>query len=76
MQNEITRFEQGVKVLECEKVLTCKFADMELSGQIDRIDRQENGLYVLDYKSGKYPTYTAKTVEKATDFLSWSFTIF
>jgi RecB family exonuclease len=68
VQNEIERFEQGAKVLECEKVLTCKFADMELSGQIDRIDKQENGLYVLDYKSGKYPTYTTKTLEKATDF--------
>lgn len=66
--NEIERFRSGVHVLECEKLLTCKQFGVELSGQIDRIDRVENGLYVLDYKSGKYPAYTAKTLEKATDF--------
>ncbi len=68
VENEIERFRSGVRVLECEKVLTCKHFDMQLSGQIDRIDEQENGLYILDYKSGKYPTYTAKTLQKATDF--------
>jgi inactivated superfamily I helicase len=68
VKNEISRFDEGTKVLECEKMLTCNFAGMELTGQIDRIDAQENGLYVLDYKSGKYPSYSSKTVEKATDF--------
>ena len=68
VENEIARFDEGTKVLECEKALTCNFAGMELTGQIDRIDTQENGLYVLDYKSGKYPSYSSKTVEKATDF--------
>ncbi|MDD2356918.1 MAG: PD-(D/E)XK nuclease family protein [Thiovulaceae bacterium] len=68
VENEIGRFTEGTKVFECEKELTCNYAGMELTGQIDRIDVQENGLYVLDYKSGKYPLYTAKTLEKATDF--------
>jgi inactivated superfamily I helicase/RecB family exonuclease len=68
VENEIERFNEGVKVLECEKTLTCNFAGMELTGQIDRIDTMDNGLYVLDYKSGRYPVYTAKSVEKATDF--------
>ena len=53
---------------DCEKSLTCNFAGATLGGQIDRIDRYDEKLYVLDYKSGKYPTYTPKTIEKATDF--------
>ena len=68
VSNEIERFTTGVSVKECEISLTCKFAGMSVNGQIDRIDSTENGLYVLDYKSGKYPQYTLKTLEKATDF--------
>jgi RecB family exonuclease len=41
---------------------------MELTGQIDRMDIKDERLFVLDYKSGKYPAYTTRTLEKATDF--------
>lgn len=68
VENEIERFHQGYEVLECEKTLTCKFFGMELTGQIDRLDVRDGKLYVLDYKSGKYPLFTKKTVENATDF--------
>ena len=68
VENEIERFQEGIEVAECEKSLTCNFAGMELGGQIDRIDKEGESLYVLDYKSGKYPVYTARTLEKATDF--------
>lgn len=66
--NEIERFHNGYRVKECEKNLTCKHEGFELTGQVDRIDTKDGKLYVLDYKSGKYPSYTPKTVEKATDF--------
>ncbi len=68
VENEIQRFAQGIEVVDCERSLTCNFAGMTLSGQIDRIDKVDDKLYVLDYKSGKYPVYTSRTVEKATDF--------
>ncbi|WP_345992729.1 PD-(D/E)XK nuclease family protein [Sulfurimonas sp. HSL-1716] len=68
VENEMQRFEQGYAVYDCEKSLTCKFAGMELTGQIDRIDIKEEKLFVLDYKSGKYPSYTTRTLQKATDF--------
>ncbi|MBU0633056.1 PD-(D/E)XK nuclease family protein [bacterium] len=68
IENEMLRFKDGIKVIECEKSLTCKFAGLELSGQIDRIDVVGESMYVLDYKSGKYPSYTVRTLEKATDF--------
>lgn len=64
---EIERFESA-EVLSCEESLTTVVRGIPLSGIIDRIDRRVDGLEVLDYKSGKYPIYTARTVEKAKDF--------
>ena len=65
--SEIERFKEA-EVLSCEKTLSAEVCGIRLSGQIDRIDRTLEGLEVLDYKSGNYPVYTARTVEKATDF--------
>lgn len=65
--SEIERFKEA-EVLSCEKMLSAEVCGIRLSGQIDRIDRTLEGLEVLDYKSGNYPVYTARTVEKATDF--------
>ncbi len=66
-ENEIMRF-QEVRVSACEKKLEREIRGITLAGVIDRIDRTVDGLEVLDYKSGKYTTYTLKTLEKATDF--------
>ncbi|MBE0498826.1 MAG: PD-(D/E)XK nuclease family protein [Campylobacterales bacterium] len=65
--SEIERFKEA-EVLSCEKRLSAEVCGIRLSGQIDRIDRTLEGLEVLDYKSGNYPIYTARTVDKATDF--------
>jgi ATP-dependent helicase/nuclease subunit B len=64
---EIARFKEA-EVLACEKELSTEVCGVTLTGRLDRIDRTLEGLEVLDYKSGKFPTYTARTVEKATDF--------
>lgn len=64
---EIRRFKETV-VTGCEENLTAQVRGIVLTGQVDRIDLTPDGLEVLDYKSGKYPVYTARTVEKATDF--------
>jgi RecB family exonuclease len=66
--NEMRRFEQGYVVERCEESLTCKHQGLTLYGKIDRIDRCDNRLEVLDYKSGSYTLYNAKNVEDATDF--------
>ena len=66
-ENEITRF-QEVRVHACEKKLECEARGIKLYGEIDRIDSTLDGLEVLDYKSGKYFTYTSRTLENATDF--------
>lgn len=67
-QKEIERFADGWQVKECEKILECSFAGMKLSGVIDRIDVKDAEMFVLDYKTGSYPLYTAKTFQDATDF--------
>ena len=67
MDNEIERFKEA-EVMACEKSLSKEVCGIRLHGNIDRIDRTLEGLEVLDYKSGSYPTYTARTVEKAKDF--------
>jgi len=67
-QKEVERFAQKWEVHRCEENLECRFHGITLSGQIDRIDKRDNEIFVLDYKTGKYPIYTAKNVHDATDF--------
>ncbi len=67
IDNEIERFKEA-EVIACEKSLSKEVCGIRLNGNIDRIDRTLEGLEVLDYKSGSYPKYTARTVDKATDF--------
>ncbi len=65
---EVERFERGFKVLHTEKKLSTPFCGMSLSGIIDRIDKKENAIEVLDYKTGSYELYTQKSVLQASDF--------
>jgi RecB family exonuclease/phosphoribosylformylglycinamidine (FGAM) synthase PurS component len=67
-EKEVERFADGWQVKECEKSLSCDFAGMQLSGVIDRVDVKDGDMFVLDYKTGSYPLYTAKTFPDATDF--------
>jgi RecB family exonuclease len=67
-QNEIEHFADGWQVQYCEKSLECSFAGLTLNGIIDRVDEKDGELFVLDYKTGNYPLYTAKTFTEATDF--------
>jgi len=67
IENEVERFKE-VEVMACEKSLSKEVCGIRLNGNIDRIDRTPEGLEVLDYKSGSYPTYTARTLGRATDF--------
>jgi RecB family exonuclease len=65
---EVERFKDGWVVDGCEISMTSEFAGLSITGQIDRLDAKENELYVIDYKTGKYPTYTKKNFTEATDF--------
>ena len=67
-QNEIKRFADGWRVEYCEKNFTREFAGITITGQLDRIDKKENEIFVLDYKTGKYPLYNKNNFMDATDF--------
>lgn len=65
---EVKRFHEGYKIIRKEESFQIHYKGFMLEGQIDRIDRYEGNLYVIDYKSGKVPKSTEKTLENATDF--------
>jgi len=65
---EVKRFAKGWRVEECEISAKTFHNGLMLQGKIDRIDSFEDTLAVIDYKTGKYTTYTPKTVSEATDF--------
>ena len=67
-QNEVKRFDEGYRVEQCEASLETEFAGITLVGQIDRVDKRADEVYVLDYKTGSYPLYTEKNFSEATDF--------
>jgi len=66
--NEIERFAQGWRVVQTEVYKTAPFAGMTIAGQIDRIDKKENAIEVLDYKTGSYTLYNKNNFTDATDF--------
>ena len=67
-KNEVERFKDGWRVFSCEQYYKCNFAGATLVGQIDRVDKKENEIFVLDYKTGKYPLYNKNNFTDATDF--------
>lgn len=67
-EQEVKRFDTGWHVQSCEQSFQRDFAGMKLVGQIDRVDKMKNEIYVLDYKTGKYPLYNKNNFTEATDF--------
>ncbi len=65
---EIKRFSDGWSVAYCEESMQVEFAGMTLIGQIDRIDRRDEEIKVLDYKTGSYKLYNKNNFTEATDF--------
>ncbi|MBR8461749.1 PD-(D/E)XK nuclease family protein [Campylobacter sp. faydin G-105] len=54
--NENAHFDDGYKVLECEKNIENTFCGVNIVGRIDRIDVRGDELCLIDYKSGKFDT--------------------
>lgn len=67
-REEVKRFSQGWHVAHTEELFEVPFHGLTLVGYIDRIDKRENEVTVLDYKTGSYPLYTQRNYKEATDF--------
>ncbi|SFV55285.1 FIG00388203: hypothetical protein [hydrothermal vent metagenome] len=65
---EIQRFVDGFEVHSCEESFSVEYAGMTLIGQIDRVDKRDNEIEVLDYKTGSYKLYSKNNFTEATDF--------
>lgn len=65
---EAKRYADGYRIYELEKSYNTSYKGFNLEGKIDRIDIKDNRLSVIDYKSGKIPTVTSRTIDKAVDF--------
>ncbi|MFT5660081.1 MAG: ATP-dependent helicase/nuclease subunit B [Sulfurimonas sp.] len=65
---EIERFKAKWKVHSCEESFEIPFAGATLIGQIDRIDKRDNEIYVLDYKTGSYTLNNKNNFTDAIDF--------
>jgi inactivated superfamily I helicase/RecB family exonuclease len=68
IRNEVARYEEGFRVIQKEFVHKVAYEGFMLEGQMDRIDEKEGELFVIDYKSGKVPTTSERTLESTVDF--------
>jgi len=66
--NDVERFKDGWVVVSCEDFFEINYHGMTLIGQIDRVDKRDNEIEVLDYKTGGYTLYNKNNFSDATDF--------
>jgi len=65
---EIKRFKEGWKVYKTEEFFKEPFCGMTIVGQIDRVDKRDNIIEVLDYKTGSYMLNNKNNFMDAVDF--------
>ncbi len=67
--NEVTRFKKGFKVIGVEKEFNVTLSDINLVGKIDRVDRLNGKLTLIDYKfQNSLKIDSEKTLENSKDF--------
>lgn len=68
VKNEVARFKEGYRIYALEEQRTVAVSGLKLTGIIDRIDAKENRFFILDYKSGKIPSTSKKSLPDTSDF--------
>ncbi len=68
VETEVSRYNEGYRALYLEKSFEKRYKNIVLEGNIDRIDFKDGELFIIDYKSGKVPKCSSKSIEKCTDF--------
>lgn len=67
-ESEIKRSHQGYRVMYREKECEAVVEGIRLVGRLDRIDQGLDGLEVIDYKTGKYPSTESEPKESDVDY--------
>ncbi|MDX1809092.1 MAG: PD-(D/E)XK nuclease family protein [Sulfurospirillaceae bacterium] len=67
-KNESERYIEGYRIYKKEESLSLNFSGFNLYGKIDRIDKNDNQLYVIDYKSGDTKDLLKKNLETDNNF--------
>lgn len=69
IQTQLSHFNEGWRVIECEKTFYAEIGGLRFEGRIDRIDQNATHTLVIDYKSGTVQK-EPKTLnpDKVTDF--------
>lgn len=67
-KNEVLRFAEGWEVAHTEEFFETLHKGMTLIGQIDRVDKRQGDVEVLDYKTGSYTLYNKNNFTDSTDF--------
>ena len=65
---EVAHFAKGYRVHSCEEYFEIPYEGLTLMGFIDRVDKRESSVSVLDYKTGSYKLYNKNNFMDATDF--------
>jgi RecB family exonuclease len=68
LAQEVKRAHDGYKVKYIEEKFSLKHDNFTLTGQIDRVDQKDNFLEVIDYKSGKIPKDSQKSLDTSSNF--------
>ena len=69
IEQQIFHFKAGWRVVEREKEIIGSIGGINFKGRVDRIDQDEAGTMVIDYKSGSITEANrSKNLEKLTDF--------
>lgn len=68
IQNEKKRYANGYRVFGVERELSLNFEGFGIQGKIDRLDKKDGKLYVIDYKSGDIGKLVKQKIEYMTNF--------
>jgi len=67
-ENQIEHFKQGWQIEKCEHLLSGEINGLKFSGRVDRIDKKDNQMLVIDYKSGSTKALNSAKSDNLVDF--------
>ncbi len=68
VKNEVQHYHEGYRIFKKEEHLSVPFEGYTLQGTIDRIDKKDHKLHIIDYKSGNVKRLIQKNLELVDDY--------